>query len=263
MHSPKQFLFSRAQYNFPRRKIVSYGEGHTVGIDLIDMSKDRYPGYILMVVDYFTRKLYARKMKTKTEAEITENLLTIGHNIKFKAVHSDQESGLIHNKFLKMHNIPVFQTNIHGSPIVERCIRTIKNEMEARRRASNLKDWKPKLQAVVDWYNDKVHSVLNMSPNEAQKNPDDTYRIQQEIAQTKVTATKNLLSAGDKVVLQRKKEIFAKESKTPKWGSTVHTVTGWTATQPRMYILDDDDTHKYYRQQLLKLSIEQLKALQT
>ena len=93
MHSNKQFLFSRAQYNFPRRKIVSYGEGHTVGIDLIDMSKDPYPGYILMVVDYFTRKLYARKMKTKTEAEITENLLTIGRNIKFKAVHSDQENG--------------------------------------------------------------------------------------------------------------------------------------------------------------------------
>jgi hypothetical protein len=245
-------LFKRAVYKFPRRKIVVNEDSKIWGVDLADYSKDPFPGYILVCVNYFDRKMYATRLANKNDAAISAGLAIVFKEAKEEPlkIHADRESALIHNKFLKEKGITVYHTNMHGSPIAERAIRTIKEIIEINRRAARTKDWKPHVAAAVATYNARLHTTLGMSPNAAHDDNDRAKEAQAEIANENVKEPKNKLKLGDNVVVVRVKDKFEK-GYTAKWDKTIYNVKEVIHSNPTMYRLNNNKT--YYQQQLQKI----------
>ena len=80
-------LFKRKRRKFPRRKIITRYPGNIVQSDLIDMQKfsgsNSGYNYILVVIDCFSKKLWARPLKTKRGQETADALRSILESMKF------------------------------------------------------------------------------------------------------------------------------------------------------------------------------------
>ena len=107
-------LFKRAVYNFNRRAIQSDSKGDILGVDLADFSKEEGPnrGFLMVAIDYYTRKLFTRIMKSKKASDLEEALRSIFEEMgmKPKHIHSDKEAGIVNSQFLKSQGIQVYHT---------------------------------------------------------------------------------------------------------------------------------------------------------
>jgi IS30 family transposase len=154
----------------PKRETTcSYVEvnkpGEILGIDLLEINKGCW---IIVAIDYFTRKIYAKHTRTKEAIKIRTFLEEINSKLKFEKIVSDNgkefanklvmdwcASKGIRHKFA----IPYYHKS-NGR--VERANRTIRN---ALRKTSN--QTKTTLSKVVENYNNIVHRGVGFCPNEA------------------------------------------------------------------------------------------------
>ena len=101
---------------------------------------------------------------------------------------------------------------------VERFNRTLKEHIQTRLDAMNLSrdKWTSQLEAVVNKYNNTVHSTIKMSPNDARKAGNKLTASFNIWAQSKKDRVYPELKVGDEV-----RVMLTKDSKTkgymPKW----------------------------------------------
>jgi hypothetical protein len=249
----EQNLFKQATYKFNRRSTNAEYKGHILGVDLADFSKENgsNKGFILFAIDYFTRKLFTKVMKTKSEKDITLALDQIfeENNFKPKMIHSDKEAGIINNKKLKQLDIEVYHTEFLGSPIAERVIRTLKQWIEPLRTETVGRAWKPHVIPMTKKYNESNHRTINMTPNDAWLNPKKpllSKNLEKHSSESREGLVKEY-KIGDHVVVVRSKGIFEK-GYTQRWDDTVYKIVSLILSNPIMYKLNNDKT--YYGQQL-------------
>lgn len=156
------------EYDDKRAKRASYIEtaspGELLGIDR--MKKGSV--YVIVAVDYFSRKAFTKAVSSKEASKIVDFLDELYKNFKFQKIISDcgtefsnheMTSWLERNKVDSYFRPPYYH---QGTGRVERLIRTLR---QALRKTQG--PVKRILASVTKNYNDSFHRALGMPPNMA------------------------------------------------------------------------------------------------
>jgi uncharacterized membrane protein YfhO len=146
--------------------------------------------------------------------------------------------------FLTEHNIELYSTYNEGKAVVvERFNRTLKQYMWKKFLIQGKQKWVKLLPSVLDYYNNKIHSSIKISPNEASKNPEKIREIindnnyENEANLTK-RQNKPKFKVGDRVRIFKYKYHFEK-GYTAKWTSELFKISKVLLTSPTTYEIVD------------------------
>jgi hypothetical protein len=215
-------LHRRSLKNFPRRRIISQGINFQWQVDLTVLSSRHTRlnkcKYILCAVDSFSRKLFCKELKKKTNAEIITRFASfIKSNGKPRNLLSDSGSEFLGGQFqafLKKQGIRHFLArNAYHASIIERCQRTLKERIFRWMTHNNTEVFIPHLQKFVQAYNDSPHSSLpdGLSPSDITKeNEDYVWKKQYSSIVRKAGAPSPNLKVGQTVRITRNPELFRK-----------------------------------------------------
>lgn len=144
--------------------------------DLIDMnqyvSQNMQYRYILTVIDLFTRKVFAQKLKNKDAESVEEAFNKIIENqskITPKYIISDNGGEFEITAFYKKHKIKHQKTESH-SPTQNGLIENFNGSLRRLIRANFIRNnnlvWINDLQLFLDNYNNRKHKTTGFKPNE-------------------------------------------------------------------------------------------------
>ena len=166
--------------NYPTNKIVYKFVDEIWSIDLADFSdyktlNNKGFRYIFIVIDNFSKYLWAIPLKNKYSQTITNefsNILTTSKRSPLK-IESDRGSEFYNSIFqnlLKTKNIQHYSRFTDKGPsIAERVIRTVRNLLKKPVFEKGRADWLSELPSVIKQYNNTIHHSIKMTPNQASK----------------------------------------------------------------------------------------------
>ena len=149
-------------------------------IDLADMidhkiSNNKLFRYIIIIIDNFSKFLWAIPLKNKYSQTITKefpnNLTTSKRKpLKIESKRASEFYNGIFQNFMKSKDIHHYSRFTDKGPsIAERVIRTIRNLLKKRVFLAGNADWLFELPAVIKQYNNTFHHSIKMTPNQASK----------------------------------------------------------------------------------------------
>lgn len=249
-------LHRNARKNFPRRKYVMRGINDTFQADLVEMIPlaDQNEGYryILMVIDVFSKRAWAKELMNKTGEEVTKAMASIfadyPNNIP-RNMHTDQGKEFYNVKFqslMKKHNINHYSTySGMKASIVERLNRTILNKIWQQFSLQGSYDWLSNLRGVIDEYNTSHHRTIHMKPMEVTPKNEDTllrtvYKHNDDPLIESNHRKKRKFNVNDFVRISKYKHIFEK-GYTPNWTTEVFQIVKVLPTVPLTYHLIDSE----------------------
>jgi hypothetical protein len=241
-------IHKQARRHFPRRKIVVKSIRDLYQCDLIDMTpyvrdNNNYK-YILIVIDCFTKMVYAESMKTKRGSETAEAMRKILVRAgKPRLVQSDLGTEFYSPEFRKLMNefkIGHYSTySVIKASMAERVIRTIKGRLFKEFSFLGSYRWTDILQRVINSYNNTRHRTIGMKPNEVNKN-NEQYLLRTVYA-TKTPKRQRFakkFEEGQHVRISRYRHVFAK-SYHPGWTTEIFKIRKVQQTKPDSYLLED------------------------
>ena len=166
--------------NYPTSKIVYNHIDEFWSIDLADMIDYKMINnkgfrYIFIIIDNYSKYLWAKPSKNKYSQTITNevsNILTTSKRKPLK-IESDRGSEFynsIFQNFLKSKNIQHYSRFTDKGPsIAERVIRTVRNILKKPVFEKRKADWLSELSSVVRKYNKTIHHLIKVTPNQASK----------------------------------------------------------------------------------------------
>ena len=217
--------------------------------DLMDMggTYNKYPiqmnrgyRYILGVIDVFSRKVFVRPLKSKTDKEILDNFVKIMKEIKsnipyeyknsYILLDSDNEGAFQSRNFMNYcENNKIVQNfvnpdDVRAKGVIERWNGTMRRLILLYTTYKESKSWIDVLEQLTDFYNNKLHSTIKMTPNEAtekenQEDIQDIYEEKKNIAKSTI----GNIPIGAKVRTLIRKTALDKKT-TVRWSKTIHTV---------------------------------------
>lgn len=148
-------------------------------IDLVDLrslsSKNDGYKYILMCIDLFSRKCFAKLLKKKTSDEVISKLdLIFNSLIKLpEKILADRGSELKNKKmqkFLREKNVKMIHTKSEiKAGVVERLNRSIENILFQYLTEKETQNYANVFEDIIATYNNRPHSTLKgLTPNEAE-----------------------------------------------------------------------------------------------
>ena len=166
--------------NYPSNKRVYNHVDEIWSIDLADMidykiSNNKGYRYIFIVIDNFSKYLWAIPLKNKYSQTITNefsNLLTTSKRkpLKLESDRGTEFYNSIFQNFLKSKNIQQYSRYTDKGPsIAERVIRTVRNLLKKPVFEKGKADWLSELPFVVKKYNNTIHHSIKMTPVQASK----------------------------------------------------------------------------------------------
>ena len=166
--------------NYPTNKIVYNHIDEIWSIDLADMIDYKIPnnnvyGYIFIVIDNFSKYLWAVPLKNKYGQTITIEFSIILRTsqrspIKLESDRGSEWYNSIFQIFFRNKIIQHYSRFIDKGPsIAERVIRTIRNLLKKPVFEKTKADWLSELQSVIKKYNNTIHSSTIMTLNQASK----------------------------------------------------------------------------------------------
>ena len=174
-------IYSKAPMkNYPTNKIIYNHIDEIWSIDLADMidykiSNNKGFRYIFIVIDNFSKYLWAIPLKNKYSQTITNEFSNILSTSKRKPlkIESDRGSEFYNSffqKFLKSKNNQHYSRYTDKGPrIAERVIRTLRNLLRKPVFEKGNADWLSELSSITKKYNNTNHSSTKMTPNQASK----------------------------------------------------------------------------------------------
>lgn len=261
-------LYHSARKNFPRRSYVMRGINDTFQVDLIEMipfaKQNRGYKYILMVIDVFSKRAWAKELKNKTGEEVTKAMsLIFAANPQHipRNIHSDQGREFYNQHFqrlMKTHDINHYSTfSKMKASIVERLNRTILNKLWRQFNLQGSHKWLNLLQPIINTYNSSYHRTIKMRPNDVcADNEQRLLETAYKQNQTLVARKKKLkFRINDYVRISKFKTLFEK-SYTPNFSTELFRIVEILPTEPITYRLADLDNNKirgcFYEHEILK-----------
>ena len=219
---------------FPRRKVIARFPFDVFMADLIEYPQYKHVNngycFILIMIDCFTKMLFAAPMKKKNKEWTSEAFESIFKNFDEYPVNLVTDGGL---EFFNSAVQKVFDTygiNHYKTPtrtkwkasVAERVIRTLKSRLEKYFKVSGKRRWIDTLDQFVLNYNSVPHSSHGLAPQ-------DVSSENREYVYKKLYPLRNLtiackLKVGDKVRKIREKSDFEK-GYTEKWSEEIYTIT--------------------------------------
>ena len=166
--------------NYETNKILYNHIDEIWSIDLADMidykiSNNKGFRYIFIIIDNYSKNLWAIPLKNKYSQTITNevsNILTTSNRKPLK-IESDRVTEFYNSNFqnlLKSKNINHYSRFTDKGPsIAERVIRTVRNLIKKPTFLAGAASWISELPSVIKQYNNTIHSSTKMTPNQASK----------------------------------------------------------------------------------------------
>lgn len=230
---------------FPRRHTIIKGLDDLWQSDLAQMDlyakSNRNFKFILVVIDCFSKFVWARPLKTKSGVEVSEvfhDILNEGRCPKNLQTDQGKEYYNAHFKKLMMKfNINHYNTySTMKAAIAERVIRTLKEKLFKYFTLNGTHKWIDVLPEIVLQYNNTKHRTIKMPPSKVTKNNE---------AQIHLAAYTHLKIAGDRkfkvgdiVRISKAKHVFEK-GYTPNWTTELFKIIKIKITNPTTYLLED------------------------
>ena len=166
--------------NHPTNKIVYNHIDEIWSVDLADMidykiSNNNGYRYIFIVIDNFSKSLWAIPLKNKYSPTITNEFSNIVTKSKRKPLKLESDRGSefynsIFQNFLKIKKIQHYSRFTDKGPsIAERVIRTLRNLLKKPVFEKGRADWLSELPSVIKQYNNSSHHTIKMTPVQASK----------------------------------------------------------------------------------------------
>ena len=166
--------------NYPTNKVIYNHVDEICSIDLADMidykiSNNKGFRYIFIVIDNFSKYLWAIPLKNKYSQTITLEFANILTKSKRKPLKLESDRGTefynsIFQNFIKNKNIQHYSRYTDKGPsIAERVIRTIRSLLKKPVFEKGNADWLSELSSIIKQYNNTIHHSIKMTPNQASK----------------------------------------------------------------------------------------------
>lgn len=241
-------LHRPARINFVRRRVITKGIDDLYQADLVEMinyaKENKGFRYILVVIDVFSKFVWAVPVKRKTGEDVTKAMESILVKSKRIPVHLQTDMGKeFYNKtfqdLLKEYNINHYSVYSNKkAAVVERVNRTLKSLMWKKFSFQGSYKWLNLLPQIVKQYNNTRHRTTGMKPTEVKT------KHEQKLLNTVYSKIKavNLKTqkffVGDNVRISKHREAFTK-GYTPNWSNEIFTVREVQFTNPLTYTLRD------------------------
>lgn len=237
-------LHKPARKNFDRRRTIIRGLGDLWQADLAQM--DRYAKdnnkhkFILIVIDCFSKFIWAKALKDKSAREVTEAFSEILSKTKPKNLQTDQGKEFFNKNFqalMKKHGINHYHTySIKKAAIAERAIRTLKERLFKYFSLNGSYRWIDVLDDFVGEYNKTKHRTIGMKPCDVNE------KNEKGLLKTKFNhikiAGRGRFKVGDVVRISKEKHVFSK-GYLPNWTTELFKITNVKITNPITYLLED------------------------
>ena len=219
---------------FPRRRVISRFPFENFMGDLIEYPnyKRQNKGYqfILILIDCFTKMIYARPMKRKSKEWTADAFQSIFKEFDTFPVNMITDSGLeffnsnVQNLFVSYGiNHFAYKTKTKWkASIVERVIRTIKSRLEKRFHSQKNNRWIDILDKVVENYNSTPHSAHKLSPLEV--NDENREKVYKRLYPFRSVSVVCRLREKDRVRKIREKTLFEKGYKI-NWSEEIYEIS--------------------------------------
>jgi hypothetical protein len=236
-------------------KIVAYRPLSLVQMDIYVMAKyvkgNKGYKYILCMIDVFTRKVWAYKMKKKDNKNVQDSFKQFISDSNIKEftptiLMSDNDSTFINKSFHEIleKNQIIHQPNIlddhHALGLIDRFARTLKMILTRLFLQTKSTNWINYLDEIIKNYNNNGHSAIDyISPNEAflKKNFEKIYNINYEKSLFNISISD--IDVNDKVRIKIKGQ-FRKGTEA-RYTDEVYTVK---KVRGNAVTLDNDEVYK-------------------
>ena len=260
-------IYSKApKKNYPTNKIVYTHIDEIWSIDLADMidykiSNNKGYRYIFVIIDDFSKYLWAIPLKNKYSQTITNEFMNILSTSKRRPhkLESDRGSEFynsIFQNFLKSKNIQHFSRFTDKGPsIAERGIRTVRNLLKKLIFIAGNANWLSELSSVVNKYSNTIHHSMKMTPNQASKKSNE--KLVYSNLEDRRVKQQPKYKLGQLVRTADIKKVFSKGDST-NWSYKLYTITEVIHDTIPSYRIDY--LPERYNENLLlpaKLSLEQ------
>jgi len=205
---------------FPRRHIIVHFPFQIFMADLIEYTQNDYKhanrgfAYILVVIDVFSKMVYARPMKKKDKYTSANSLESILGELEHYPNTLITDEGLeFYNKNVRevLDKFAIHHYSIKSkmkASVVERVIRTIKEKLEKYFYKNKTKKWIDVLQQFVDNYNNTPHRSIGMAPGNV--HDDNAKEVFENLFPDIHLEAKPRLKVGDIVRILKEKTVFEK-----------------------------------------------------
>lgn len=257
-------LHKPARVKFKRRHTIVKGLNDLFQADLVEMipyaSVNKGFRYILMVIDVFSKKLWARPIKRKTAEDVTKAMDEILSESVPNNLQTDQGKEFFNKSFkdlMDKHGINHYSTySSMKASIVERCNRTIKNWMWENFSWQGNRKWLNDLQGYVSRYNNRKHSTTGFKPSKVTKWHEKRI-LKHAFSHLKtIDPRKVKFAVGDSVRISKHRELF-KKGYTANWSNEIFKIRKVQFTNPRTYLLGDAQNNDilggFYEEELQKV----------
>ena len=246
-------LHKQPKRSFQRRRVVVGGINDQWQADLADMqmlaSDNLGMKYILMVIDCFSRKAWARALKDKSGKSVASAFSDIFEVQEPPRKMQTDKGKEFYNAdvqtLLKKKGVHLFSTEDPKTKasMVERLNRTVKNKLYSYLYAKNTNKWVDILQDIIDGYNNKKHSVIKMAPNEVTN--ENAHIVSMNNSHNRGKGSRPFSSGADKgfkpgdlVRIVSEGNVFKKKY-LPQWTEEIFRVKEKLATFPPVYRIED------------------------
>ena len=236
---------------FKKRKVYSAFKDNIWGNDLADMqllSKyNKGIRFLLCVIDIFSK--YACVVPLKDKKGIRKpNKIWVDKGSEFYNAYF--------KKWLRGNDIVMYSTHNEGKSVVaERFIRKLKSRIYKYMTSISKNVYIDKLDDIVDEYNNKYHTTIQMKPADVK---DNTYIN----ADKEINNKDPKFNVGDHVRISKYKNIFAK-GYMPNWSEEVFVIKKVKNTVPWTYVINDlngeEITGTFYEKELQKTNQEEFR----
>ena len=219
--------------NYPTNKIIYNHIDEIWSIDLADMidykiSNNKGCRYIFIIVDNFSKYLWAIPLKNKYSQTIINEFSNILSTSKRKPLKIESDRGTefynsIFQNFLTSKNIQHYSRFTDKGPsIAERVIRTVRSLLKKPVFEKGRADWLSELSSVTKQYNNTIHSSKKLTPNQASMKSNQ--KLVYNILRDDRVKRQPKYKLGQLVRTADIKRVFSKGDST-NWSYKIYTIT--------------------------------------
>ena len=218
---------------YPTNKKVYNNIDEIWSIDLADFSDYKTSNnkgyrYIFIIIDNYSKYLWAIPLKNKYSQTITNEFSIILTKSKRKPLKLESDRGSewynsVFQNFLKTKNIQHYSRYTDKGPsIAERVIRTTRNLLKKPVFEKGKADWLSELPSVIKQYNNTIHHSIKMTPVQASKRSNE--KLVFSNLQDRRVRQKPNFKLGDLIRTADIKRVFSKGHST-NWSYKLYTIT--------------------------------------
>ena len=198
---------------------------------MIDYKTSNKKGYryIFIIIDNYSKKLWAIPLKNKYSQTITNEFSNISTTSKRKPFKIESDRGTefynsIFQSFLKSKNIQHYSRFTDKGPsIAERVIRNLRNFLKKPVFLAGNANWLSQLSSVTKQYNNTIPSSTKMTPVQASKKANE--KLVYANLQDQRVKQPPKYKIGQLVRTADIKRVFSKGDST-NWSYKLYTITG-------------------------------------